>query len=84
MRSAEGRYDSLYGPVTTRWSLRDDEFALEVSIPVNTTAHVWVPARREADVTRRGARFLRLAEGCAVFAVGSGSHRFLTRGHLRG
>ncbi|AQA15189.1 alpha-L-rhamnosidase [Streptomyces malaysiensis] len=83
VRSAEGRYDSPHGPVTTRWSQGED-FSLTVSIPVNTTAEVWVPARRAADVTSRGTRFLRLADGCAVFAVGSGTHHFLTRGGPRG
>lgn len=82
VRSAEGRYDSLYGPVTTRWSQGED-FTLTVSIPVNTTAQIWVPARRASDVTRRGGRLLRMADGCAVFAVGSGTHHFLTRGGPR-
>ncbi|MFE5121027.1 alpha-L-rhamnosidase [Streptomyces sp. NPDC056669] len=82
VRSAEGRYDSLYGPVTTRWSQGED-FTLTVSIPVNTTAQIWVPARRAADVTRHGGRLLRMADGCAVFAVGSGTHHFLTRGRPR-
>ncbi|WP_262704197.1 MULTISPECIES: alpha-L-rhamnosidase [Streptomyces] len=87
VRSAEGRYDSLYGPVTTRWSQGGDngeDFTLTVSIPVNTTARIWVPARRAADVTASGARLLRMADGCAVFAVGSGTHHFLTRGGPRG
>ncbi|MGW7752714.1 alpha-L-rhamnosidase [Streptomyces violaceusniger] len=83
VRSAEGRYDSLFGPVTTRWSQGED-FTLTVSIPVNTTAQIWVPARRASDVTRRGGRLLRMADGCAVFAVGSGTHHFLTRGRPRG
>ncbi len=83
VRSAEGRYDSLYGPVTTRW-FQGEDFTLTVSIPVNTTAQVWVPARRASDVTRRAGRLLRMADGCAVFAVGSGTHHFLTRGRPRG
>ena len=83
VRFAEGRHDSLYGLITTRWSQRDGKFTLAVSVPVNTTAEIWVPARSETDVTQRGARFLRLADGCAVYAAGSGSYRFLTRTDLR-
>ncbi|WP_367124409.1 family 78 glycoside hydrolase catalytic domain [Streptomyces phytohabitans] len=80
VRSASGRFASPYGPVGTRWTWDGaDAFALTVSVPVNTTAEVWVPAARERDVARGGgARFVRAAEGCAVFAVGSGSHRFRT------
>ncbi|MFV2173268.1 family 78 glycoside hydrolase catalytic domain [Actinomadura sp. LOL_016] len=73
---ADGRYDSVYGPIETKWSVRHDRFDLSVSIPVNTTAEVWVPARSASDVRQRGATFLRMQDGAAVFAVGSGSHRF--------
>ncbi|GGZ83427.1 hypothetical protein GCM10010389_21580 [Streptomyces echinoruber] len=48
-------------------------------MPVNTTAEVWVPARRAFSVARdeaEGARFLRMRDGCAVFAAGSGTYRF--------
>jgi alpha-L-rhamnosidase len=83
VRSAEGRYDSLHGPVATRWTQRGEDFGRTVSLPVNTTAEAWVPARREADVTQRGARFLHRADGCAAHAADSGSHHFLTRTDLR-
>ncbi|MFH8363051.1 hypothetical protein ACH4FV_26160 [Streptomyces anulatus] len=45
---------------------------------MNTTADVWIQAGRPEDVTHTGARFLRVEDGCAVFAVGSGHHRFET------
>ncbi|MEK8173531.1 alpha-L-rhamnosidase C-terminal domain-containing protein [Streptomyces sp. M19] len=37
-------------------SLRGGVFTLDVAIPANTTAEVWVPARRPARVTERGGR----------------------------
>ncbi|WP_408994908.1 hypothetical protein [Streptomyces sp. 1268] len=43
---------------------------------MNTTAEVWVPAARAEDVTHPDARFLRMDDGCAVFAIGSGQYRF--------
>ncbi len=43
---------------------------------VNTTAEVWIPAARPGDVPHPGARFLRMDEGRAVFAIGSGEYRF--------
>jgi alpha-L-rhamnosidase len=78
IREANGRYDSLYGPITTRWTRRDGgEFILDVSVPVNATAEVWVPAGSASEVTHpAGTTLLRLAEGCAVYGTGSGSHRF--------
>ncbi|GAB2824831.1 hypothetical protein GCM10027091_64510 [Streptomyces daliensis] len=79
VRTADGRFDSLYGPVATHWRHGEGgRFTLTVSIPVNTTARVWVPAAKESDVVQETARFLRVEDGCAVFAAGSGSHRFTT------
>lgn len=57
---------------------RRGRFRLTVTLPVNTTADVWIQAGRPEDVTHTGARFLRVEDGCAVFAVGSGHHRFET------
>ncbi|MEU0808054.1 alpha-L-rhamnosidase [Streptomyces sp. NPDC005970] len=80
VHEANGRYDSLYGPITTRWTRKDDgALTLDVSVPVNTTAEVWLPAatsRAASGITHDGATFLRLDGGCAVYAVGSGSYRF--------
>ncbi|TDC90154.1 glycoside hydrolase family 78 protein [Actinomadura sp. 7K507] len=78
VRRADATYDSVYGPVSTRWSLNGDRFSLHVSVPVNTTAEVWVPAADAGDVSQRGAKFLRMQDGAAVFEVGSGSYRFTT------
>jgi alpha-L-rhamnosidase len=80
VHEANGRYDSLYGPITTRWTRKDDgAFTLDVSVPANTTAEVWLPAatsRAASRITHAGSAFLRLDDGCTVYAVGSGSHRF--------
>ncbi|MFJ9030586.1 alpha-L-rhamnosidase [Streptomyces sp. NPDC102274] len=82
---AEGRYDSLYGPVTTHWTSDSDGFRLTVSLPANTTAEVWIPeggtaagsdGKGGADVRHHTATFLRREDGCAVFAAGSGRHHF--------
>ncbi|MET7368107.1 alpha-L-rhamnosidase [Streptomyces sp. NPDC005566] len=73
---AEGRFDSLYGPVTTRWKTDADGFALRVVLPANTTAEVWIPGGDERSAGQGSATFLRLDDGCAVFSAGSGTHRF--------
>jgi alpha-L-rhamnosidase len=57
---------------------------MEVTIPVNTTATVFVPAKDAASVTEsgqpaasaEGVKFLRMEKGAAVYAVGSGTYRF--------
>ncbi|MEU4261761.1 alpha-L-rhamnosidase [Streptomyces argenteolus] len=73
---AEGRFDSRYGPVTTRWKKDTEGFALRVVLPPNTTAEVWVPGGDGRSAVAGSARFLQTDEGCAVFTAGSGTHRF--------
>lgn len=79
VRTASARFESPYGTVRTRWTLDgDDRLALTVTVPVNTTAEVWLPAARADDVHAGTATYDRMAEGCAVFRAGSGTHRFTT------
>ncbi len=81
VRRAAGRFASPYGTVSTRWAQgADGGFTLDVTVPVNTTAEVWVPAKRRGQVAQEGAEFLRLEEGRAVFTMGSGSCRFSVEG----
>ena len=59
---------------------------MDVTIPANTTATVYVPAYRAAGVTESdqladkavGVKFLRIENNTAVYAVGSGTYRFQT------
>ncbi|MGW1211526.1 alpha-L-rhamnosidase [Streptomyces sp. NPDC002499] len=76
--SARAEFTSLYGPVATRWRLKGGRFTLTCEVPPNTTAEVWVPAAGPAAVGHTHGTFLRQEEGCAVYRVGSGTHRFTT------
>lgn len=78
------RYDSLHGRIVSRWRLADARFGLEVSIPANTTATVYLPAADAKSVTESG-RPLRKAKGARllgrqgdrlVIGIGSGTYRF--------
>ncbi|HEU5069822.1 MAG TPA: family 78 glycoside hydrolase catalytic domain [Verrucomicrobiae bacterium] len=80
-------YDSIRGPITSRWRRAGRQFHLAVSIPGNCTATVYVPAADATAVTEsgrpadqaHGVRFLRMADGCAVFAVEAGHYKFTAR-----
>jgi len=41
----EAWHDTQHGRVTVRWDQRDGKFILKVSIPANTTASVYIPAK---------------------------------------
>ncbi|GAA2066966.1 family 78 glycoside hydrolase catalytic domain [Streptomyces albiaxialis] len=77
LQEARARLDSPYGPITTHWTL-SDAFRLTVSLPVNTTAEIWIPARKDTEVTHDTSEFLRTEDDCTVFTAGSGTHIFTT------
>jgi hypothetical protein len=80
-------YQSIRGEIVSDWENRGGKFKLGVTIPANTAATVYVPAKSAAAVTESdrpasrsdGVKFLRLEEGCAVFAVESGKYQFESR-----
>jgi alpha-L-rhamnosidase len=80
-------YRSIYGKIVSDWKIEGGKFTLDVTIPANTTAMVYVPAKDADSVTEGGlpatrakaVRFLRMDNGNAVFAVGSGDYRFASK-----
>jgi hypothetical protein len=81
---AKGHYDSMHGRIQSSWKRAGDKLTLEIAIPPNTTATVFVPARDAAQVTEGGKpasevpgiRFIRYENGTAVYETGSGAYRF--------
>ncbi|MEI6604208.1 MAG: glycoside hydrolase family 78 protein [Verrucomicrobiota bacterium] len=96
----KAHYDSLYGRIVSNWKregapstdststrqagLRAGKLTMDITIPVNTTATVYVPAKDATGVTEsgkpaakaEGVIFLRMENSAAVYAVGSGAYRF--------
>ena len=77
-------YESVYGTITILWQVQGQNVVLDVGVPVNTTATVFVPAASVQSV-REGARpatlapsvrFQRMEGGAAVFTVRSGRYHF--------
>ena len=84
LKWAKGSYDSIRGTIESRWSVAGGKLRLDVRIPANTTATVYVPATDAASVmenrkpaaTATGVKFLRVEGGAVVFLVQSGSYSF--------
>ncbi|MFF2381982.1 alpha-L-rhamnosidase [Streptomyces sp. NPDC058108] len=74
--SARATFTSVHGPISTQWRTRSGRFALTCDVPPNTTAEVWIPTADPRAVTHDHGTFLRAEDGCAVYRVGSGTHRF--------
>lgn len=84
---ARGSYESIRGRIESGWRVADGKLRLDVRIPANTTATVYVPAKDAASVMERakavstatGVKFLRLEDGAVVFLVQAGSYSFEAR-----
>jgi len=85
---AKVRYDSIRGRIVSHWKLTRAGLTMDVTVPANTTAAVHVPTTDAAAVTEggkpagraRGVTFLGMADGAAVYEVGSGTYRFVSKG----
>ncbi|MEY3898744.1 MAG: hypothetical protein RLZZ214_4266 [Verrucomicrobiota bacterium] len=81
---ASAHYDSPNGRIASGWKRSGGSLSLDVTIPANTSATVFVPASAPGKVTESGAPadgatgvwFLRAEGGAAVFAVSSGTYHF--------
>ncbi len=77
-------YRSIQGLIKSEWHREDSSFNWEITIPANTTATVYVPAKSPDEVTESGqqaglnagAKFITMEDARAVFEVKSGNYRF--------
>jgi len=80
----KSHYDSIHGRIVSNWQRNGDALRMDVTIPANTTATVFVPGREAAIVAQssqvasqsEGVKLLRLQDNVAVYAVGSGTYQF--------
>ncbi len=80
----KAHYDSIHGRIVSNWRVKDGKFELETKIPANTTATVYLPTTRPAEITEAGKRLakvsgvklLRQDASRAVLAVESGHYIF--------
>lgn len=82
---AKGSLRSPYGLIRSAWRTDSGRLSLDVTIPPNATATVWIPARSLDGVTESdrpaaaatGVTASRLVDGHAVFEVGAGAYSFV-------
>jgi alpha-L-rhamnosidase len=84
LTSVNATYNSIQGAITSNWTNGPSGLAMTVTIPVGTTATVYVPASSPSVVTESGVlassspgvTYLGLSSGAAMYAVGSGTYSF--------
>ena len=81
-------YKSIRGQIQSDWKLADGKLLLDVAIPANTTAMVYIPTAENGTPSSKvtesgrpldkaeGVKFLRAEGGCVVVAIESGSYHF--------
>ena len=82
--SADVLYRSVWGPVHVAWKHSAAATTLDVTVPVNTTATVTIPAAEEGDVRESGrpasdslgVALVKMENGFAVLRVESGTYHF--------
>ncbi len=81
---AKGSVDSPHGKIATSWKVTGSEFDLDVTIPANTTATVFIPTNQEGSVLEGGVSAgqapgvsaLGVQNGFARYTVGGGVYHF--------
>lgn len=81
---AKASFHSIYGLIKSEWQLKDKNLVWNISVPVNTTAEVYVPSATESSITENGVKpenaegisFQRKESGYIVYRVGSGEYNF--------
>jgi alpha-L-rhamnosidase len=87
LRFVKASHRSPYGLIASEWHKLDGVFRWKVSVPANTTATVYVPATSAETLTEsgkpvvqaRGVKLVKMENGRAVLAVGSGHYSFESR-----
>jgi hypothetical protein len=80
----KAHYDSPYGRIVSNWKREGQKLTMHMTIPPNTTATVFVPAKDAASVTEsgksadkaEGVKFLGMENNAAVYDIGSGTYQF--------
>ena len=82
--NAAASLQTYYGTVSSGWKIDNDKLLLDVEIPANTTATVYMPASNAVAVTESGRALSSSAdvkvsgaeEGYVVLQIGSGKYHF--------
>ena len=80
---------TYYGPVSSHWKVENGKFVLNVSVPPNTTARVFIPASSANDISESGKALTSSKEikvggtegGYVIMDVGSGNYNFIANNY---
>jgi alpha-L-rhamnosidase len=77
--------ETYYGKVSSGWSVDNGKLSLDIEIPANTTATVYIPASESTTITENGTDLSSVKDitvagkekGYTIVTLGSGSYHFV-------
>ena len=82
---ASASLETYYGKVSSEWKKENGKFILNVEVPANTTATIYIPATSTDDIVendkkidlQNGFKLIENKDGYVVVQTGSGKHSFV-------
>jgi len=77
----------MHGLIESSWKKSDKTFEWTISIPANTSATVYIPAKSIGDVMEsgkelskaEGVQSIKWENGSAIVKIGSGQYKFISQ-----
>ncbi len=87
LTEVNGKLDTYYGAIGSHWKLKDGQFSLDVEIPANTTATIFIPSASGESVKEngnalkdvKGIKVVGNEKGYTMVEVGSGKYSFTSK-----
>ncbi len=84
--SASASLQTYYGRVSSSWKLENQNLMMDIEIPANTSATIYIPATKAEAITEGGKSLSSISDikvgeienGYVIVNVGSGKYHFLT------
>ncbi|SHM71156.1 glycoside hydrolase family 78 protein [Mucilaginibacter sp. OK098] len=86
LSNVEADYETNYGKVSSHWKIDGSNLLLDVEIPANTTATIYIPGNNSSTITESGKAIANsfgiktgdAADGYVAVNIGSGVYHFST------
>ncbi|QGY42495.1 Bacterial alpha-L-rhamnosidase [Maribellus comscasis] len=80
MSWAEGFYESQHGRIYSRWEIKDGHLFYQATVPANTSATLYLPAKSKEDlINLDGCEPIKFENDKATFELKSGKYNFETK-----
>jgi hypothetical protein len=84
LTEVKGSYISIHGKIVSEWKRDGDKLTMHVVVPANTTATVFIPAKKGSAITEngkqltqvKGVKMISAEDTYTILKCGSGDYRF--------